>query len=168
MSSIEEVSQKLFGSSSSIMPETQQKKEKQKKPKKGTRRLALTSEEIEELKILAATTLQKKRTKLQTQKDSQAKTKSLEIPRKGSIEEITITTPKMGEQEWTKNKILWTSYMEQVMTYCVINQTIFTLEELNIIKEGANKYMAWYAIDIYEEVEIKLEKPITISMPAPF
>jgi len=58
--------------------------------------------------------------------------------------------------------------MEQVMTYCVINQTIFTLEEMNTIKEGVYKYMAWHAIDIYEEVDTKLENPITISMPAPF
>jgi len=58
--------------------------------------------------------------------------------------------------------------MEQVMTYCVINQTIFNQEELEIIKEGIFKYMAWHAIDIYEEVDTKIEKPITISMPAPF
>jgi len=58
--------------------------------------------------------------------------------------------------------------MEQVMTYCVINQTIFNREELNTIKEEIYKYMAWHAIDIYEEVETRLENPINISMPAPF
>jgi len=58
--------------------------------------------------------------------------------------------------------------MEQVMTYWVINQTIFTPEEMDTIKEGVYKYMAWHTIDIYEEVDTKLEKLITISMPAPF
>jgi len=168
MSSEEEVSQQIFGSSSSIMPETPQKKERKQKPKKNTRRLALTSDDIAEIKILAATTLQKKRTTLQTQEDSQAKRRTLEIPSKGSIRGITITIPKMGEKEWTRNKILWTSYMEQVMTYYVINQTIFTPKEIETIKEGVYKYMAWHAIDIYEEVDTKLERPITISMPAPF
>jgi len=151
------------------MPEILQKKTgKQLNPKNSSRRLALLPEEIAEIKILAAAIPQKKRTILQTQEDPQAKTRILEIPRKGSINGITIITPKMGEKEWTRNKILWTSYMEQVMTYCVINQTIFTSEEMDTMKEGVYKYMAWHAIDIYEEVDIKLEKPITISMPAPF
>jgi len=150
------------------MPEIPQKKERKQKPKRNTRRLTLTPDEIAEIKILAAATPQKKRTTLQTHEDSQAKRRTLEIPNKGSINGITITTPKIGEKEWTRNKILWTSYMKQVMTYCVINQTIFTPEEMDTIKEGVYKYMAWHAIDIYEEVDTKLEKPITISMPAPF
>jgi len=150
------------------MPETPQKKERKQKPKKNTRRLALTTEEIEAMKKMVATTPQKKRTKLQTQEDPQAIKRTLEILSKGSIEGITIIIPKMGEKEWTRNKILWTSYMEQVMTYCVINQTIFNKEEMDTIKEGVFKYMAWHAIDIYEEVNTRLTNTITISMPAPF
>jgi len=38
--------------------------------------------------------------------------------------------------------------MEHVMTYYVINQTIFNPKELNTIKEGIFKYMVWHAIDI--------------------
>jgi len=96
----EEVSQQIFGSSSSIIPETPQKKKgKQLKPKKSNRRLVLLSEEIAEIKILAAATPQKKRTMLQTQKDPHARERTLKIPSKGSINGITITTPKMGEKE---------------------------------------------------------------------
>jgi len=106
MSSEEEVSQQNIGSSRFKMPETLQKGREQRRPKRNPRRMALTSEEIEAMKQLAKSTPQKKRTKLQTQEDSQARTRTLEIPRKGSIEGITIITPKIEEQEWTRNKIL--------------------------------------------------------------
>jgi len=91
----EEVSQQIFGSSSSIIPETPQKKGKQLKPKKGNRRLALVPEEIAEIKILAAATPQKKRTILQTQEEPDARERILETPNKESINGVTITTPKI-------------------------------------------------------------------------
>jgi len=100
MSSEEEVSQQIFGSSISAMPETLQKqKGTQLKLKKDKRRLALLPEEIAEIKILAAATPQKKRTILQTQENPLAQERTLEIPSKGSISGITIITPKMGEKE---------------------------------------------------------------------
>jgi len=54
MSYSEEISQQIFGSSSSIMAKTPQKKEKQQKKRKSNRRLTLLPEEIAEIKVLAA------------------------------------------------------------------------------------------------------------------
>ena len=165
MSGLESISKQLFESSSTI-PQTPQKKQP-KKQKKG-RRLAMNQEEIQQLKDKAAQTPQKRRLKLPTQEDPKAIARTLEIPNKESIQGRNFISPKMNDIEWERYRPIWEKYIDQVMIYCVLNQNIFTQQEITTIQEGIFKYMAWNTIDIWDTIDTKIPQTIGKAMPAPF
>jgi len=104
MSRLENINKQLFGSSSTIPRIPQKKHKEQKKSKKGGR-LAINSEEIQQLKEKAAQTPQKKRLKLPTQEDPKATNRILVISNKGSILGGDFTTPKMNDIEWERHSL---------------------------------------------------------------
>jgi len=137
ISGLEEVNS-LFSSSSTV-PQTLQKKQQQKS-KKG-RRYAMIEEEITALKAKAQETPRKKRLRLPSQEDPRAIIKVLEIPDKGSIQGRIFNTPKMNDLEWERYKIIWEYYMDQVIVYCILQQNMYTTEEMKIIQQGVFNYM---------------------------
>jgi len=93
----------------------------------------MTEEEITVLKAKAQETPKKKRLKLPSQEHSRAKMRILEIPDKGSIQGRTFNTLRINDLEWERYKIVWKHYMDQVMVYCILQQNIYTTEEIRII-----------------------------------
>jgi len=128
----------------------------------------MTEEEITELKTKAQETPKKKRLRLPSQEDPRATVRVLEIPDKGSIQGITLKTPRMNDIEWERYKIVWEHYMDQVMVYCILLQSMYTKEEMRIIQQGVFNYMTWNTIDIWDTIETKLTTTITKAMPAPY
>jgi len=69
----------------------------------------------------------------------------LEIPEKDAVQETitleekglipgrVIRTPVVTKQYWDDNLNKWTQYMNQVQTYCLLNQYELNVEEIGII-----------------------------------
>jgi len=94
----------------------------------------MTEEEIIALKAKAQETPKKSRLRLPLQEDPRATARVPEIPDKGSIQGRTFNTPRMNNLEWKRYKIVWKHYMDQVMVYCILQQNMYTTEEMRTIQ----------------------------------
>ena len=73
----------------------------------------------------------------------------------------------MNDIEWERYRPQWERYINQVIIYCLLNQNIDTIEEIETIQEGVFKYTTWNTIDLWDIVTTKLAGTIKKAMPAP-
>jgi len=118
-----------------------------KDAKKGTkqRRKALTPDEAKALlKELVPPETPKKA--IPSGKDIQEKDavqKTITLEEKGLIPGRIIRTPVATKQYWKDNLNKWTQYMNQVQSYCLLNQYELSIEEIDIIFQACLNYLTF-------------------------
>jgi len=75
------------------------------------------------------------------EKDEVQKTITLE--EKGIIPGRIIRTPVSTKQYWNDNLNRWNQYMNQVQTYCLLNQYDLTVEEIRLIFQACLNYLTF-------------------------
>jgi len=149
-----------------------------RKEKKGTksgtkvRRKALTPDEAKALlKELVPPEIPKKT--IPTEKDIQEKDavqKTITLQEKGLITGRIIKTPVSTKQYWDNNLNKWNQYMNQVQTYCLLNQYDLTVEEIGLIFQACLNYLTFQeAIELSNKVleNMELNAGFKIRPPQP-
>jgi len=118
-----------------------------KDAKSGTkeRRKALTPDEAKTLlkQLVPPETPQKAISKEKDIQEKDAVQETITLEPKGLIPGRIIKTPVSTKQYWDNNLNKWNQYMNQVQTYCLLNQYDLTAEEIGLIFQVCLNYVTF-------------------------
>jgi len=124
---------------------TSKKDKKGAKRKTKERRKALTPDEAKALlkELVPPETPQKAIPAGKNIEEKDAVQKTITLEEKGLIPARIVRTPVSTKQYWDDNLNKWNQYMNQVQTYCLLNQYELSVEEVGIIFQACLNYLTF-------------------------